>query len=516
MRIERTKNAARNIVFGSILKIYQIAIPFLMRTALIYFLGVEYLGLSSLFTSVLQVLNLAELGVGSAMVYSMYRPIVEDDTEQICALMRLYRRYYRLIGGIILVLGLILLPFIPKLIKSDVPNDMNIYILYLLNLGATVLSYWLFAYKNSLFSAHQRVDVTSKVTLLTNTIQYGLQLLVLCITKNYYIYLLIAMITQVLTNIGTAYMAHRMYPNYKPIGDLSKEKTAEINQRIRDLFTSKIGAVIVNSADTIVISAFLGLRILAIYQNYFYILTSIVGLVAIIFSACTAGIGNSVIVESKAKNYSDLKNFTFIIFWISGFCCCCLLCLYQPFMRLWVGDDLMLDLSIVVCLCVYYFIYEINQLLNTYKDAAGIWHEDRFRPLVTAGANLMMNLIMVQAWGLYGIILSTVLSMLFVGMPWLLHNLFTVLFEKSEMVSYLKALVTYSCATAAVCMVTFLICNLFELSGWPVLIIRGGISLIVPNVIFWILFHQKDEFAQSLLLLEKIVKGRIHFSKMCG
>ena len=139
MKIERTKNAGRNIIFGSVLKIYQIAIPFLMRTAMIYFMGVQYLGLNSLFTSILQVLNLAELGVGSAMVYSMYKPIAEDDSETICALVRLYRMYYNVIGAVIAVLGILLTPFIPNLIKSDLPAKLNIYVLYLLNLAATVL-----------------------------------------------------------------------------------------------------------------------------------------------------------------------------------------------------------------------------------------------------------------------------------------------------------------------------------------------------------------------------------------
>ena len=178
-KIERTRNASRNIFFGIILKVYQILIPFMMRTAMIYLMGVQYLGLNSLFTSILQVLNLAELGVGSAMVYSMYKPIAEDDNITICALMKLYRLYYSVIGLIIAFFGMLLTPFIPKLISGNIPNNINIYFLYLLNLGATVLSYWLFAYKNSILQAYQRTDIVSKVTLVTNTIQYGLQIFVL-------------------------------------------------------------------------------------------------------------------------------------------------------------------------------------------------------------------------------------------------------------------------------------------------------------------------------------------------
>lgn len=513
MKIERTKNASRNIFFGIVLKLYQIGVPFLMRTAMIYCMGVQYLGLNSLFTSILQVLNLAELGVGGAMIYSMYKPIAEDDKTTICALMRLYRIYYRIIGLVIAVIGLLLTPFIPKLINGALPPELNIYVLYLLNLAVTVLSYWLFAYKNSLLQAHQRTDVTSKVTLVTNTLQYGLQFLVLVTIKNYYVYVLVALVTQAFTNIVTAIVVTKMYPDYHPVGRLPKSQVQDINHRIRDLFTSKLGGVIVNSADTVVISAFLSLTMLAIYQNYYYILTSIIGFVGVAFQSCTAGIGNSVIVESKEKNFADLKKFTLLIAWIAGFCTCCLLCLYQPFMEIWVGKNLMLRFTAVICFCVYYFVYEINQLLNTYKDAAGIWHEDRFRPLVTAIANLSMNLIMVQFWGIYGVLLSTALSMLLVGMPWLLHNLFTVLFDKSNMWGYIRTLLEYTIVTAISGAVCCVISSIFHFSALGNLAYRAVVCCIVPNLIYFAVYYKTPEFVQCVQLLDKMTKNKFNLCR---
>lgn len=281
-KIERTRNATRNLIYGMILKIYQILIPFIMRTVMIYTLGVQYLGLNSLFTSVLSVLNLVELGVGSAMVYSMYKPIAEDDEQIICALMRLYKIYYYAIGLIIAIIGIILTPFIPKLISGDVPKDINIYILYLMNLGATVLSYWLFAYKNSILQAHQRTDIVSKVTLVTNTIQYGLQIIALCLFRNYYYFVIAMLAAQALTNVVTAIYADKLYPLFKPKGKLDQNEVKKINQRIKDLFTAKVGTVVVGSVDTVVISAFLGLTVLAVYQNYYYIMNSICGFITVI------------------------------------------------------------------------------------------------------------------------------------------------------------------------------------------------------------------------------------------
>lgn len=509
MKIERTKNATRNMFFGIILKAYQILIPFLMRTAMIYLMGVQYLGLNSLFTSVLQVLNLAELGVGSAMVYSMYKPIAEDDEITICALMKLYRTYYRVIGAIIAGIGIVITPFIPRLISGDVPSEINIYILYLLNLGATVLSYWLFAYKNSILQAHQRVDVVSKVTLATNTIQYVLQIVVLWVFHNYYYFVIVMLATQVLTNIVTAIYADRLYPKFKPKGKVEKEKVKEINQKIKDLFTSKIGSVIYDSADTIVISAFLGLAVLAVYQNYFYILNSITGFIIVIFSACTAGVGNSIIVETKEKNFQDLTKFTFIICWISGFCSCCLLCLYQPFMELWVGKDLMLALSAVVCFVIYFFTRQLNSLFNMYKDASGMWHEDKFRPLAAAMTNLILNLILVQFIGIYGVILSTVLSILCVGIPWLLHNLFTVIFERKNMRPFLRKLFFYCLIVFISCVVSYCVCNLVQGNLVFTIIVRGVICCIIPNIMYFVVYHRTEEYKASLVLANNMTKGKL-------
>lgn len=508
-KIERTKNALRNIFFGVILKIYQILVPFLMRTAMIYLMGVQYLGLNGLFTSVLQVLNLAELGVGSAMVYSMYKPIAEDDETTICALMKLYRTYYRVIGLVIAVVGCALTPFIPHLIKSDVPAGINIYILYFLNLGATVLSYWVFAYKNSILQAHQRTDIVSKVTIITSTVQYSLQFFVLWAFHNYYLFVIVALATQVLTNITTAVCANKLYPQFKPKGSVDKVQVQRINQRIRDLFTAKIGSIIYDSADTIVISAFLGLTILAVYQNYFYILNSITGLIAVVFTACTAGIGNSIVVESKEKNYQDLKKFTFIITWIAGFCSVCLLCIYQQFMELWVGKDLMFSLSAVVCFVVYFFVRQFNALFNLYKDASGMWHEDRLRPLVAALTNFALNLVLVQFIGIYGILLSTVLAILCVGMPWLLHNLFTVIFDKKHMWPYIGRLAKYCLVVLFSCVVTYLICSRINVALIPTILIRCVICVIVPNLIYYLTFKKTEEYNQTLHLLNNMTKGKI-------
>lgn len=505
--MNRKKNATRNIIFGTCLKLYQIVVPFLMRTIMIYFMGVQYLGLNSLFTSVLQVLNLAELGVGSAMVYSMYKPVAEHDNNTICALMGLYRKYYRIIGMVVLAAGCVIIPFVPHLIKSDVPEGINIYVLYVMNLLATVFTYWLYAYKNSILQAYQRNDIVSKVTIITDTIKYILQIFTIVFLKNYYMYVLVLILLQIASNIITAAVVTRMYPEYRCKGSLPKEEVAQINSRIRDLFTSKIGAVIVNSADTVVISAFLGLTVLAIYQNYFFIISSVIAFIAVVFNSCTAGIGNSIIVETKEKNYNDFKKFTFLIAWIAGFCTVCIVCLMQPFMNIWMNgnEKLMLGMSEVVCFCIYFFVYEIQQLLLTYKDAAGMWHEDKYRPLVTALTNLALNIIMVQFFGLYGVLLSTVISIIFIGMPWLFYNLFTVLFKRNA-AKYVIRVVYYTVITIVISIITYSVCSLVPFTGIAELIVKLVICIIVPNLLFFATLFKFEEFGQVKALVKGILK----------
>ncbi|MCD7811598.1 MAG: oligosaccharide flippase family protein [Ruminococcus sp.] len=493
MKINRKRNAIAGTFTGVILKIFQILVPFIIRTIFIRTLGIEYLGLNSLFTSILQVLNLAELGVSSALVFSMYKPIVEDDHKKICQLMNLYKTYYRIIGLIVLGIGLVLLPFIPKLISGAVPSDINIYIIYLMNLASTVLSYWLFAYRNSLFTAHQRNDVINTITIFTSSISYILQIIVLLTLKNYYLYLGINIFGQILLNIVTAIASKKFYPQYKPEGKLPKEERTVIMKKVRDLFTAKVGAVINNSADTIVISAFIGLELVAIYQNYYYIVSAIMAFFAVFYSACTAGIGNSLIVRGEEENRQLLFNLNHINFMALNFCCTGLVCLYQPFMKLWVGEDYMLDFSFVILFALYLYAEEVARPMIYFKDAGGIWKEDRFRPLTSAFVNLSLNLILVHFIGLYGIIISTICAYLFISLPWVILNINKCLFS-IDIRKYLSKFVLYTFLIVADVIITYMICNLIKIESIIfTLIVRAVICIVVPNSIFFLVFFKTKE-----------------------
>lgn len=506
MRVNRRKNAINGTIVGFVLKIVQIVFPFIIRTVFIHAIGIEYLGLNSLFTSVLQVLNLAELGVSTALVFSMYKPITEDDEEKICQLMNFYKVCYRSIGMVISGIGLMLLPFIPKLINGSVPAAVNVYIIYLMNLAATVLSYWLFAYRNALFSAHQRTDITSGITILVSIFKYVIQIITLLIFKNYYVFLIIEISYSVILNIVIAIVCKKVYPDYSAKGSLSKEEKNIIGRKVRDLFTAKIGGVINNSVDSIVISSFLGLKLLAEYQNYYYIISTLMALFTIFFTACTAGIGNKLILHSKEENRKLFYNLNYLIFFGLNFCCTSLVCLYQPFMKMWVGEDLMLEFGMVILFAVYLYAEEAPRTMIVFKDAGGMWREDRFRPLTVAGVNLFTNIVLVKVIGLYGILISTIASMLFIGFPWLIYNIDRTLF-KIGIKRFILKIMQYTIVIILNCTLTYVLCSKIALpQDFLTIIIRGIICLLVPNCIFFYIFKNTDENDYLKSFLNPVLK----------
>ena len=501
----RINNALRNMSFGVLYRFVQTVVPFLMRTVLIYCLGIEYVGLNSLFTSVLQILNFAELGISSAMNFAMYKPIAENDRKKICALLRVYKRYYFYIGLVVLIVGLALVPVLPLLVNKDLPSDVNLYVLYAVYLTPNVLSYWMFSYRCSLLEAHQRNDIISKINLILDCIRFFLQFVVLIVYRNYYAYIILQLAFQIVYQFVVYYFVKRIYPAYEPDGELSKEDKNIIKQRVKDIVTSKLGGVILTSSDTVVISAFLGLSVLAVYQNYFYLISAVIGFITMGLNGAMASIGNSIVTDSKEKVFKDFKDVTFMLSWVVCVCTCCFICLFQPFMKLWMGEDLLLHFSVVILLCVYFYLNEYNQLFNLYKDAAGLWHEDKLRPLITSLTNLTLNLIMVQYIGLYGVILSTVVSMLFVGMPWLLHNVFTCLF-KTGMKVFLKRLVLYTVIAAGCCSATWFICEFVQISPIWDLLVKCSVAVAVPCAVYNLLFFKTDEFGKMMSIMKKLFK----------
>ena len=502
-KIERTKNMVAGAFWGAIEKISSILLPFVVRTVLIQKLGSEYLGLSSLFSSILQVLNLTELGFGSAAVFAMYKPIAEDDYCTTGAILAYLKKIYKLIGIVTIGLGAAFVPFLRYMISSGIPDDVNIYLLYLVYVLNTALSYFMFAHKQSLLAALQLNRITNKIAFFANTIMRICQIVLLLIIPNYYIYVALIPIFTVVSNIVCSIIVDKNYKRWLVYGQLDKTIQKDIKNRLFPLMSTKLAAVLVNSADTLVISAFLGLTQVAIYNNYYYIMNSVSGFLIVIYGAMQAGIGNALVVDPHEKILSDFGKFNFINNWIVTMCTVCLFCLYQPFMELWVGKDLMLSMGMVVLFAIYFYGTTIQRIVVIYKDAAGIWKEDMFRCYLSCVLNLAINILTVQHIGLYGVIGSSVFVTIFI-VPWMVCTLFKHVFRESAKEFLLLELRNTGIAVL-ICIATYIVSAKLPV-GVGGFILNGVFCLFFSNLALYVVFHNNLYFKEMIDLFNKIVK----------
>ncbi len=484
MTESRVEKAKRNLVFGMVNKVVTMLMPFFSRTALIYVLGMEYVGLNSLVASILQVLNLADLGIGTAIVYALYEPVAKDDKPVISALMNYYRRVYRIIGIVIGLLGLAVLPFLPRLIKGEPPADVNIYILYLIYLANTVVSYLLFAYKQALPTAMQRVDVVSNVNTITNVVLNAAQIVILLAVHNYYAYLVAIPLCTLLNNLCVSRYVDRNYPEYAPKGRISNELRASIRKRVVGLTIQRVCVTTRNSFDSVFLSTFLGLTVTAIYNNYLLIMNAVTGLLGVVSTAILPTVGNSIVTDSADKNYGDMRLMNFVYMLVSGWSTACLLCLYQPFMRLWAGEQNTFGMAAVILMVLYYYSLKMGDIISIYASGAGLWWEMRWRAVAESAANLVLNFLFVRMWGVEGVIAATLISLLIINFGMATAIIFKYYFKNGKMGEYFADNLFYAVGTLLVCGISFFLCSLVPGDGIIMLLLRGVICTLVSAAVY--------------------------------
>ena len=475
MKVGRTRRALTNISVSVINKIIVTFIPFVCRTILIHTIGIEYLGLDSLFVSVLSMLSVSELGFSSAIVYAMYKPVAEGDDNKVKALLTFYKRVYRVVGLLILGAGLALMPNIEWFIAEGTkyPQDVNIYLVYLVFLLNTSLSYLLFGYKNSVLVATMRNDIDSIIDTIRIVASYGLQIVTLLVFREYYIYILVVPVITVSNNIVRTIIIDKKYPQFKGNGELSKTDRKEIVTRVGALIGNKIGGAVFTSVDSIVISKFLGLVVLAQYTNYYTVFTAVFAIENVIYISFQSVVGNSLVENSVEKNYSLFKDLFFINIIITLVCVCCFATLYQPFMSLWVGKENVLGIEIPLLLIVYFFVRSTRRTLFTFYEAAGMWRLDFFKPYVSVILNLVVNIVLAQIIGLPGVIISSVLALVVVEIPWETIVFFKNYFRRNP-AEYLGLIIkSFLLCSIGVC-VSYFLCGLL-----PEGIIGIGVRLLV-------------------------------------
>jgi len=459
MKLARTKNAFRNTAWGAIYRLIALIGPFVIKTIIIKKIGMAYNGLNTLFNSILTVLNLANLGFSSSLVYTMYEAVAKEDNEAICAMINFFRKIYRIIGFVILGMGVAVMPFLPQLVGEECPPDANLYLMFFLYLSATVLDYVLFGYVNAIFSAYQREDTRLKIMTVRYIVQYALQIVILAVFENYYAYLVTLPLMVIPNSLANYYAARKQYPQIKCVGTPSDEVKRSVYHRVKTLFAHKVGNTMLVNVDSIIISSFLGLSMQSIYSNYYYILTAVNGVVEIITNGCLAGIGNKLIVDSVEENHKMFLNLTYGWVALIGMCATCMLCLYQPFIGgVWIGEYGLLEEPVVVYLVLLFYFWMIRLMQLTYRDAAGLWTKDWMKPLIAMVLKLMLSVALIQTTkSISGTLVPTILIMLLLYFPWEAQVLYRYVFHRKWNV-YLLKMGKYTLLTAVGAALCYLCC----------------------------------------------------------
>jgi len=445
-------------------------------------MGAEFTGLASLFSSILSVLNISELGFNTAIVYSLYRPMAEHNEESICNLVSLIKRIYTGVGTFVLGAGILLMPFLKYLIKGSYPDSINLYFIYFLYLINSAISYYLFIYKECLLIADQRQDIANNIRTVVGIIRYLAQLIVLLFWKNFYMYLFIAILGTVVTNMAIQYATKKRFPYFKQVKGKMRIPDALMTQ-VKGLMINRICDTCRNSFDSLIISGFIGLVATTIYGNYYYIYSSLYGSMLVICNAMGASVGNSIVQKSVHENYRDMLTFSAIYAWITGWCTACLLCLYQPFMMLWAGEDLLLPNGDMILFCVYFYVINMNNIRNQYIAGTGIWWKLKTSHIIEAIANLLLNFLLGKILGITGVILATIFTILVFNYLQRNRILFRHYFREQDVKVYQLEQFLYAALAFVACAVSLFICTRLNVSGISVLFARGGICIVVPNII---------------------------------
>ena len=501
----RLHNSLRNSIAVMIQMTVTMIISFFSRRIFIQVLGIEYQGLNSLFTSIITILSVAELGIGSAIVYNMYQYIAKQDAETIKSLMNLYKKCYRYTAAIIFVVGLCLLPFI-SLFAGYHDIYENLYVIFLLFLSDAIFSY-LFSYKRAILSAHQENYIVNLFDLLYVVLLNVVQISILLITKNFIYFLGIRIILRLIENIGINFVANKKYPYLKSrdIEMLDKGIVKKIFEQMKGLIFHRIGGIFVVGIDSIIITRFLGIAVMGLYSNYVMVVSAISTILYQIVKSSVASVGNLLTEKNSEKSFNIYKKLSFFSFWIYSFATVSIYLMMEPFITIWLGEEYLLSRYILLTIIGNFYIQGLRSPMNVFKDAAGIFYEDRYIPIVESIINLSLSLVLVNLLGLSGILIATIIStMILFGYSYPKY-VYSPLFKKRK-IDYFKEQILYLVILLFIFICTVTISGMFQTSGiWMNLFINLLVCLVIPNTLCFIIFRKKAEFVYFKKIFFKII-----------
>lgn len=501
----RTKKSLMNLATGLAGQGIALLASLALRICFARYMAAEYLGLSGLFTNILSMLSLVELGVGPAITFSMYKSLADGDQETTKSLMCLYQKAYRTIGAVILTIGFLFTPIYPLLIKdtAGIANLDLIYWLYVINTG---ISYF-YSYKVSLIIADQNQYVKNIGHYVAYVLMHIMQAAILILTQNYILFLVCQIAFTFAENLILSRIADRMYPYLKDkrVRPLEKRETEPIVRNIKAMLCHNIGNMVVNSTDNILISRFFGLVLSGAYSNYALVLQAVRNILARAFDAVQASVGNLYAQGNIERLKQVYDRLYFLCFWLFGFCAIALLCLMQPFIRLFFGDRYLLDSLTLVMLVISFYTMGMRSVLHVMRAAAGLYYRDWFKPIAESVVNLVSSVILLKRFGVAGVFMGTIVSTVFVG-TWVEAHIVHKYMLDGGLKNYLITYVRYALIAGLVGLGTYLCLGMINDGTLIALFGKAVLCTIMANGIFALLYRKNESFVDLLHLAARIIR----------
>lgn len=509
----RTEYSILNIATGIGGYILNTILGFICRMVFVRCLSADYLGVNGLFTNILTMLSLTELGIGTAIGYALYRPLAENDHDKVAALVKFYRKAYFIIGMIVALVGLALVPFLNLIIREQPNISESIYVLYLINLFNTASTYF-FSYRSSLLSVAQQNYIVLGLNYCITIIQSVVQMIALVLTYNYLLYLLIQTAGIFVYNMLISYIAGKRYPYIKDksIRPLSKDEKKSLFHNIRDLTLYKVSGLLVNSTDNILITFFKGLATTGVVSNYTLLISTLTSLVNQLFTGITASVGNHNATESNEKCHEMFLFLDMIDFWIFGWAALGIFFCSSDLVRLCFGEKYILPDCIPFILSLNFYISGSTNVIGIYKDTMGLFHYGRFIQIATGIINIISSILLGRYFGVFGILLATVIARVCTHFWYTPYVVYLYGFKKNPAI-YLKKHCKHLCAL----FIAAFFCNVFLqyiiAESIFSIILKIVICSLIINIVFSLLFFRSPEFKKFRDTLLIILHKKIFFHK---
>ena len=499
----RKKNSILNMIGSMGSYSMTLIFSFVTQACIIRFLGIEYSGVNGLFTNIITMLSIAELGIGTTIIFKLYKPIAEKNKEEIKSWMKFYKICYRYVALFVAIIGIILIPFVPAIVgKVTIPD--NIIFLYIITLLDTVLSY-IMTYKRSLLYADQKNYVINIVHMGYVIFMNVTQILLLYLTKNYVVFLMIKLVYRLLENIIINIYVDKNYPYINEKSkNIAKEEKQDLFNRIKAIFLQKISFVINKGIDSITISFFLGIAAVGYYTNYNLIATALSGIIFQIVSALCASVGSLLTENDSEKSYAVYKKINMLNSFLTSVIIAGFIAAIQPFISLWLGEDYLLPNIVIISFSIYIYADSIRRSITIYKEAAGICKEDQFMYVIMALINLISSVLLCKWIGTSGVILGTALSYLFLIIYSYPKYIFYPLFNKSYKEYYIENFKYLIFIIFTSCISFFIGKILFIRNFFLTFLLDGFLSVIVVTILFIFIYRKTEEFNFYIEFLNKL------------